>query len=470
MRWAAIAGVFLISGAEVFALSGTVKDQQGASIPGALVSLVSDTSIHGTTGADGGFSIDVSVSIAGGGMARKAGGSHSEIAGMALKSGRLHFSISKTVQAGALSIYAGEGRKMLEIPLGPMEPGAHQVDLPALAPGLYPLRLAMDGHSAVSRLLLTGHGAFLAGPAPGAREAAPLLRAAASQAAVDTLRVEKAGFTTARFPLSSYAQTGIAIVLSPAPDTGSPLPPISDYSALGPFNTVVEANVGPGGNYTIFRPDPLGRDGFLHAPIIYGHGIGGQVSGATNFLRNIASHGFVIIGCNVLNGGPNSAANNTAMTNGLNWILQQNDAAGSKYQGKLAVDKAASMGYSVGGTAAVDIGGHEAIKTVVSIHGHISSATLRGTLLQTTGTRDNVGLPMQQQTFDNSKVQTFMGTVTNADHGYIQRDNGGVQRPAIVAWLRYWIYNDTGARRYFYGDDCVMCKAPWENPQRKNWK
>jgi hypothetical protein len=106
---------------------------------------------------------------------------------------------------------------------------------------------------------------------------------------------------------------------------------------------------------------------------------------------------------------------------------------------------------------------------VVSIHGHISKAALHGTLLQTTGTRDNVGLPMQQQTFANSKVQTFLGTVTNADHGYPGKD-GGVQRPAILAWLRYWLYNDTGARHYFYGDDCVMCKAPWENPQRKNWQ
>src|SRR5690606_12160408 len=117
----------------------------------------------------------------------------------------------------------------------------------------------------------------------------------------------------------------------------------------------------------------------------------------------------------------------------------------------------------------VDIGGHEAVKTVVSIHGHTSKATLRGTLLQTTGTRDDRGLPLQQQTFTNSTVPTFLATVTNADHGYIERDNGGVQRPAIVAWLRYWIYNDTGARKYFFGNDCILCKTPWENPQRKNW-
>jgi dienelactone hydrolase len=457
----------LMMGAEVFALSGTVKDQEGAAIAGALVSLVSDTTIRETTNSNGEFNIDKAVSIADRELARLEGRSDAKLG---MWGGRVRITIASPARSGAVAVFGNDGKKRLEIPLGPLESGSHPIDLPGLAPGIYLLRAAVDGHSAAARLLQSGHGAFLSPEAPGAREISPLLRAAASPAAVDTLLVKKSGYATVKSPVASYAQTGIAIVMDPAPDTGSPLPPITDYSALGPFSTVVEANVGPGGNYTIFRPDPLGKDGFLHAPIIYGHGIGGQVSGAANFLRNIASHGFVIIGCNVLNGGPNSPANNTAMTNGLNWILQQNGAAGSKYQGKLAVDRASSMGYSVGGTAAVDIGGHEAIKTVVSIHGHISTATLRGTLLQTSGTRDNVGLPMQQQTFANSKVQTFLGTVTNADHGYISRDNGGVQRPAIVAWLRYWIYNDTGARHYFYGDDCVMCKAPWENPQRKNWK
>jgi dienelactone hydrolase len=457
----------LALGADAFALSGTVKDPQGAAIAGALVSLVSDTSVRETTNANGEFTMDEVVSIADRKASWSAGGN---ISRPAISGGQLQFSLAFSAHSVSLSLFSSDGKKRLEMPLGPMESGVQRVGLPGMAPGLYLLRIAADGHSTVAHLLHNGHGSFLMRAFPGVRGAAPLLRTAASPAAVDTLLVKKTGFTTVKAPIASYAATGVAIVMSPAPDTGSPLPPITDYSALGPFATVVEANVGPNGNYTIFRPDPLGKDGFLHAPIIYGHGIGGQVSGATNFLRNIASHGFVIIGCNVLNGGPNSPANNTAMTNGLNWILQQNGVAGSKYQGKLAVDRASSMGYSVGGTAAVDIGGHEAIKTVVSIHGHISTATLHGTLLQTSGTRDNVGLPMQQQTFANSKVQTFLGTVTNADHGYISQNNGGVQRPAIVAWLRYWIYNDAGAKHYFYGDDCVMCKSPWENPQRKNWK
>lgn len=467
--------VLLLAGSEVFALSGTVKDNKGAAVEGATVFLASDTTVRQTTNASGAFTINKSVSIRSG---ETAFGGAQAVSGLAFMDGRLRFTLASPARSGAIALFTGDGRRLSSTPLGPVGAGRQEASLPALEPGLYVLRLTLDDYSGIARLVHTGgKGDFLLPAADGASDAlgaapdAPaFLRKSASAAVVDTLKVRKTGFATAKSPVASYDQTGIAVVLNP--DTGGvpALPPISDYSANGPFTVVEEKNVGPGSAYTIYRPEPLGANGFLHAPMIYGHGINGQVTSFANFLKNVASHGFVIIGCNVLTGGPNSAANNTAMTNGLNWILQQHTTAGSKYQGKLLVKRASSMGYSVGGTAAVDIGGHEAILTVVSIHGHISTATLRGTLLQTSGTRDNVGLPMQQQTFTNSKVQTFLGTVTNADHGYISQNNGGVQRPAIVAWLRYWIYNDAGGKNYFYGNDCVMCKAPWENPQRKNWQ
>ncbi|WP_437326520.1 poly(ethylene terephthalate) hydrolase family protein [Sorangium sp. So ce381] len=251
---------------------------------------------------------------------------------------------------------------------------------------------------------------------------------------------------------------------------GSPLPPITDYSAEGPFATTVERNAGPSGNHTIFRPERLGENGFLHAPISFGPGINTQVTAYTALLSNFASHGFVVVGANLLTGGPNAPNNLAAMREGLDWIIAQNSKAGSIYEGKIDVRHAVSMGYSVGGTAAVELGGHEAVATVVSIHGHIATAALHGPMLQTSGTQDTVGLPMQQKTYDMSQTQTFLATVMGADHGYITRDVGGVQRPAIVAWLRYWIYNDTGGKHYFYGDDCVMCTSPWVNPQRKNWE
>lgn len=250
---------------------------------------------------------------------------------------------------------------------------------------------------------------------------------------------------------------------------GPTLPPTDDYSEPGPFSTAVDELVGPNGDYTVFRPQTLGEDGFLHAPIIFGPGIAQLVDVHTQMLTNFASHGFVVVGTPVLNQGPGGDENLAKMQAGLDWILEQNDAAGI-YQGNLWVDHAIAMGFSVGGTSAVELGGDPAILTVVSIHGHTATADLRGTMLQTTGTMDAAGMPHQQNTFDSAQVPTFLATLTGASHGYIEQAGGGEQRPAIVAWMRYWIYGDTGAEHYFFGSDCVLCMPPWENPQRKNWE
>ena len=252
---------------------------------------------------------------------------------------------------------------------------------------------------------------------------------------------------------------------------GSRLPPITDYGAMGPFAVTTTQNTGPGGKYTIYRPTTLGQNGFLHPPISFGPGIGMEAFDANlkGLLTAIASHGFVLIGTR-LDGGPGDAGNRMKMLDGLTWILEQNDVEGI-FKGKLDVTHAISMGYSVGGTAAVEIGGHASVATTVSIHGHTAKAALHGPLLQTSATGDTVGLPLQKMTFEMSQVQTFLGVINGGDHGYIQRDNGGAERPAIIAWLRYWIYGDTGGKNYFYGDDCVMCKSPWTTMfQRKNWQ
>jgi hypothetical protein len=254
---------------------------------------------------------------------------------------------------------------------------------------------------------------------------------------------------------------------------GSPLPPVTDYSAPGPFTTKAEGGMGPGGKYRIIRPEKLGENGFLHAPIMFGPGTGMEVMQLDAFLSRIASHGFVIIGAR-LDGGPGNPASKDTMLAGLDWILEQSSTSGSIFEGKLDVKRAIAMGYSVGGTAAVEIGEHEAVATVVSIHGHDASSALHGPLLQTSGIDDGSGLPLQQATFMKSEVQTFLGIVAEADHFYIQGTHdgvpGGVETPAIIGWLRYWIYNDQGAKKFFYGDDCVMCMSPWTMPQRKNWQ
>ncbi len=274
--------------------------------------------------------------------------------------------------------------------------------------------------------------------------------------------------------LSSLVLTPFTHAQAATSAATSTLPPTTNYAGFGPFTTISESNTGPDGTYTIVRPETLGKDGFVHAPIIFGPGIGGEVDSMMDLLKRIASHGFVIIG-HRLDGGPGNAENNRRMTAGLDWLIAQNSAAGSIFNGKLDVNHAASMGYSVGGTAAVDIGAHKAITTVVSIHGHSAKSELHGTVLLMGGTNDVMrdGQSWLAPTYEASQVQTFFALVDGANHGYPARSvdgvQSGVEAPAMIAWLRYWLYNDQNAKRYFFGDDCVLCSAPWTKTQRKNW-
>ena len=278
-------------------------------------------------------------------------------------------------------------------------------------------------------------------------------------------------------PLDSETSAGTGVTSSDESSGAAPslLPPTDNYADFGPFETTSQANTGPDGTYTIVRPETLGADGFLHAPITFGPGTGMQVSQMMGLLERIASHGFVIIG-RQLEGGPGDPLTRSRMIGGLDWIIAQNTTAGSVFEGKLDVEHAAAMGYSVGGTGAVEIGGHEAIATVVSIHGHGAEGELRGPLLLMGGTDDVMGSGESwlTPTYEASQTATFFSLVVGADHGYIQGTHGGVpggvETPAMIAWLRYWIYNDQAAKRYFDGDDCVMCSDPWTNPQRKNWQ
>jgi hypothetical protein len=222
-------------------------------------------------------------------------------------------------------------------------------------------------------------------------------------------------------------------------------------------------NSGPDGQYTLFRPINLNQNGFLFSPLTWGNGIITWPGLYEELLTNVASHGFVVIASNSL------SVNDDLMRTGLDWLIAQNNGSG-ELRGKLNTNRAVSMGYSIGGTAAVLVGAHPSVITTVSIHGHAADAALHGPLLQTTGTEDTVGVPLQQQTYDQSRVQTFLATLQGATHFEILDPNGGREGAPIIAWLRLWVYGDQGARRFFYGNDCVLCTAPWTTPQRKNWQ
>lgn len=258
---------------------------------------------------------------------------------------------------------------------------------------------------------------------------------------------------------------------SDASCTGQTLPPTTDYGARGPFNAITVNNTGPDGQYTIVRPEKLGQNGFLHPPATWGNGITTTPALYPELLKTIASHGFVVIASN------NTNVTAQLMTDGLDWLLAQNDNP-SEFRGHLATSCAVTIGYSLGGGAAVGAGSHPNVVTTVSFHGLQGAAeNLQGPLLLFTSTSDGFVTKSGyvQPTYDRSSVvPTILATLevpgAPADFSghLIPLGDAGQEREPAIAWLRYWVYGDQGARHYFYGDDCVLCTSPWTDIQRKN--
>jgi hypothetical protein len=277
--------------------------------------------------------------------------------------------------------------------------------------------------------------------------------------------------------------------MMPTDPSGSTLPPASDYSQPGPFaDAKVFNNVGPNSNYTLFRPDAsLGKDGFKHAIVAWGNGISTTPDMYTDTLTLIATHGFVIIAVN------DTTVEEPAMSAGLDWLAQQNDADGPM-KGKLDVSKEATIGYSWGGGASIDTAHRPNVLCTASLHGMPprnadAFTSMHAPLLLFTSTGDSFVTASQYVTpnYMKSTVQTFYATLddSTAGHLYVADPSAGVclgaaiglgdcrgakdERAPAIAWLRLWVYGDQDAKKFFFGDDCSLCGKPWTMPQRKNW-
>lgn len=249
------------------------------------------------------------------------------------------------------------------------------------------------------------------------------------------------------------------------------VPAIDDYSLPGPYpDTVTTTATGPDGNYTLIAPAALGENGFKHPLITWGNGIATDPTLYPGLLGGIASHGFVIVASN------SKSVTAALMTTGLDWLIQQNDPGGL-FEGKLNTSCLATVGYSLGGGGAVQAGSHADVLATVAFHSlRADAANISGPLLLITSTadgfvtKDGNAVP----TYNSStKVPTVMATwnpgepPSNTGH-LTPLGDAGVERAPAIAWLRHWVYGDTGAKKYFYGPECVLCVDPWVDIQRKN--
>jgi hypothetical protein len=261
------------------------------------------------------------------------------------------------------------------------------------------------------------------------------------------------------------------------------LPAVTDYAAMGPFDAEMFVGVGPSKRYTLFRPDlTLGMGGFKHPLVAWGRAAPGLKSeDYETLLGHVASHGFLVISCDE---GPVDSA---CLQAGLDWLIQQN--SDGWMAGKLDVTREITMGHNFGAIPAMEAAAARAnVKASVSIYGMSPTSTLLESMvgpLLLFGSTGNTAFPLDNRSSvygEPGAVPNFYATLdsdSSDDRDIIDEDKacaGGVscpsfgaehQRAPIVAWLRLWLCGDQGARAFFDGDDCVLCRSPWIDPQRK---
>ena len=277
--------------------------------------------------------------------------------------------------------------------------------------------------------------------APGARARAGFALAIVAALAVVGTSCRGGGpgrTTTTRPGPTTTGTTGTTL-----PSEVGRLPLTSNVDADGPFAVTVDGRAGA--NSTVFRPTNLGQDGIKHPIFVWGTGGGSQPASYTDHFTRLASHGFVVI-------SPNSAnVTGPLLRSSLDWIIAQNSAAGSVYNGKLNTGKVGMGGHSMGsiGTFAA-----EAVETRLTTTIHIGGGSFDGTgsskvktpTAYICGSADTLALSNCRRDFTNVRSQpTFFSVLTGVDHIMTAREALG----GMNAWLRWHLNGETNRKAQF---------------------
>ncbi|MFT3926653.1 MAG: hypothetical protein QM778_29180 [Myxococcales bacterium] len=257
--------------------------------------------------------------------------------------------------------------------------------------------------------------------------------------------------------------------------SGSVFPDVKDFAAKGSFSVTTGPN--PAG-CTIYRPSTLGEMGRRHPVILWGNGTGTTPVVYDGVLRHWASHGFIAAAANTSNAGTGKE-----MLACLDYLTQQNGAAGNPYAGKVDLDRVGSSGHSQGGGGAIMAGADSRVDVSAPLQPYISfipggGAFNKSSLVNQTGpmflmsgSADTIAVPAQQQqpVFDAVTVPIFWGTLEGATHTGTAVGNINGYRGPATAWFRLHLMNDQTARSTFYGSSCGLCSDPKWTVKKKNF-
>ncbi|MFY1650479.1 cellulose binding domain-containing protein [Solwaraspora sp. WMMB762] len=240
----------------------------------------------------------------------------------------------------------------------------------------------------------------------------------------------------------------------------------------GPYPADYE-NAASLANHTIFRPQNLPAE---RLPIlVWGNG-GCSANGLSqgNFLREIASHGFLAIA----NGAPNGSGSTTSqmLTQSIDWAVAENSRPGSKYYDKLDTTKVAVAGFSCGGLEAYAVSNDPRVTTTgIFSSGLLNDADdyqlrrLTKPIAYFIGGPSDIAYPNAIDDWGKlpAGLPAFMGNLNVGHGGTYDQPNGGEFGRVAVLYLKWRLKGDTTAGANFVGANCGLCHSQW-SVQQKN--
>jgi hypothetical protein len=305
------------------------------------------------------------------------------------------------------------------------------------------------------------------------------------------------------------AASAVAQEVAPA-DPAYPPGPIGAAAGTGHWPAIAEARADAPG-YTIYRPRALPR-----APlplVLWGNG-GCRDNGlsASHFLRELASHGYVVIA----NGSPRReqpADRNVAelaaaaaqpapagppppsgpdetsvaqLLQAIDWAGAANGRRGDPLRGHVDLQRIAVLGHSCGGLQALAAGADPRIDTVMALASGVYNRPGSGRSRVTIGKDDlnrlhtpvayilggpsDIAYPNGMDDFARiDHVPVMVGSLPVGHGGTFRVANGGDWARVAVRWLDWQLKQDREARAWFVGEGCRLCTTFGWSVQRKQF-
>lgn len=201
---------FNLLNAEEVNLSGKIQNQSGSPVENAEVLLLSNSDLNAKTDSEGKFSITGEITSVGHYKSRFNSSA-------SVRGSNIQVVLGKSSPV-TINIYNISGKKVYEFNSGLLNAGLNDFAIPRsrFGAGVYMIAINYEGKSEVFRYLSSAQITGLQKKVPEkSRANTAVLKkfALLAQTAIDTLLVSAEGYQSVRYPISSYNQSGIVIIL-----------------------------------------------------------------------------------------------------------------------------------------------------------------------------------------------------------------------------------------------------------------